>query len=147
MQFTVNVYECCPGEKSQGVVFGFAVGRAERKNNNQPPINMPIEISITNEEQITVTLSPVTPTGKPAQLDGVPVWAVLSGESTVIPAANGLSAVIRSSDSVGDSSISVTADADLGSGVVEIADTITVHVVSANASSLGLTIGTPVPKV
>ena len=108
---------------------------------------MPLELSITNEQQVAVTLTPVTATGKPATLDGAPVWSVLEGASTVLPAANGLSAVIRSSDTPGDTRILLKADADLGAGVIEVSDVITVHVLGANASSLGLVVGTPTAKV
>lgn len=108
---------------------------------------MPLDITLTNEQQIAVTLKPITATGKVATLDGKPSWTVVSGESTVIVADNGLSAVIRSSDNPGTSQLLVTADADLGAGVVEISDTIAVTVEGARASNLGLTVGTPVPKV
>jgi len=107
---------------------------------------MPVEVTLTNEQKVSVTLSPKTATGKPAQLDGVPTYTVQSGDSTVVPAANGLSAELISSDTPGDTQVLVEADADLGAGVVTISDIITVHVQGAQAENLGLTVGTPVPK-
>lgn len=107
---------------------------------------MPLDITLTNEQQVTVTLAPKTSTGKVAILDGAPTWEVLSGDSTVTPSTDGLSAVIRSSDTPGVTQILVKADADLGAGVEEIADTIAVNVEGARASNLGLSVGTPVPK-
>jgi hypothetical protein len=104
------------------------------------------EVTITNEQKIKVTLSPVTATGKPAQLDGAPVWSVVSGDSTVVPAADGLSADLISSDMPGDTVFLVDGDADLGSGVEDIQDTITLHVEGAHAQNLGLIFGTPEPK-
>lgn len=132
---------CCKPRRSHGH-FEFAFRPVQPKTNN-----MPLDITLTNEQQVTVTLKPVTATGKVATLDGVPEWSVVSGQATVIPAANGLSAVVRSSDDPGTSQLLVTADADLGAGVVEISDTIQVTVEGARASALGLTVGTPSPKV
>lgn len=45
------------------------------------------------------------------------------------------------SGTVGNSKITVSADADLGEGVNTITDTIDLAVVSAQASSLGLVVG------
>lgn len=104
------------------------------------------EKTITNEQKVNVTLNPVTATGKPAKLDGAPVWSVISGDSTVVPAPDGLSADLVSSDTPGDTTFLVDADADLGSGVVDVQDTITLHVEGALAANLGLTIGEAVPK-
>ncbi len=107
---------------------------------------MPLAIKLTNEQKVTVTLTPVTDSKKPAKLDGIPSWAVVSGNSTVTPAADGMSAVIVSSDDPGDTAILVKADADLGEGVEEISDTIDVTVAGASAKNLGLSVGTPEPK-
>lgn len=104
------------------------------------------ETTITNEQKIPVTLKPVTDTGKPAKLDGAPVWTVVSGEATVVPAADGLSADLISSDTPGDTVFLVDGDADLGSGVEDIQETITLHVSGANAKNLGISFGAPVPK-
>lgn len=105
-----------------------------------------MQITITNEQQIEVTLNPVTSSGNPAPLDGNPVWEVLTGNSTVIPSADGKSAILRSEDGIGDTQIKVTGDADLGAGVVEISDTIELIVIGAQAQSLGLVPGTAQPK-
>jgi hypothetical protein len=78
-----------------------------------------VDITITNEQQVNVTLTPVTQGGHPAELDGVPTWEVVSGNSTVEVASDGKSAELVSSDDPGDTQILVKADADLGSGVVE----------------------------
>lgn len=103
-------------------------------------------IKISNEQKVTVTLTPVTDTGKPAKLDGAPVWSVISGDATVVPAADGLSASLVSSDTPGDTVFLVDADADIGSGVESLQETITLTVTGANAKNLGLSAGTPEPK-
>lgn len=121
--------------------FAFTVGLVESK-----PKRTMLQVKLTNEQQVTVSLKPVTASGKVAQLDGVPTWEVISGNSTVTPAADGRSAVVRSSDDPGDTQILVKADADLGEGVEEISDTITVTVEGARAANLGLEVGTPEVK-
>lgn len=103
-------------------------------------------IIITNRQQVLVNLNPESEPGVPAPVDGVPTWEVLDGDSTVIPAADGMSATLRSSDTDGDTNIKVTADADMGSGVTEITDTIRLTVIDPQATGFGFTAGTPTPK-
>lgn len=107
---------------------------------------MPLAIKITNEQKVQVTLKPVTDTGKPAALDGSPAWSVISGNSQVQVADDGLSAWLVSADDPGDTEVLVKADADLGTGVEEISDTIQLSVIGATAKNLGLSAGTPEPK-
>lgn len=107
---------------------------------------MPVEILISNEQQVRVTLAPKTATGRPAALDGKPTWEIVSGESTIDVDEDGKSALLVSSDDPGDTQILVKADADLGEGVEEISDIIKLTVQGARAASLGLTVGTPEAK-
>lgn len=107
---------------------------------------MPLEITLSNEQKVVATITPVTATGRPARLDGAPVWSVVSGQGTVVPAADGLSAELITPNAPGDTTYMVDGDADLGAGVVDIQDTITVHTTGANAANLGLSLGTPLPK-
>lgn len=87
---------------------------------------------------------------RPAMVDGVPVWA--SSDPTVLavtPAADGMSAVV---DTVtpGTARISISADADLGSGVVPItgaSENINVTLGPAGpASVMTLDLGAPSAK-
>lgn len=105
-----------------------------------------LSLKITNEQQIPVTLTPKTDTGKPAKLDGVPTWEVISGSSTVTVSEDGLTAVLASSDDPGDTEFLVKADADLGEGVEELSDVIKLTVAGATAKNLGLTAGAPEAK-
>lgn len=105
-----------------------------------------LELSITNEQKVNVTITPKTDAGKPAKVDGAPSWSVASGEATLNVAADGLSCDLISSDNPGDSEILVTADANLGEGVETISDAITLHVLGASAKNLGLTAAAPVSK-
>jgi hypothetical protein len=138
-QIVINVFES--RRRRCRVRFGFKIGVPQGKNKR-----MPVEISITNEQKVKATLTPVTDTGKPAKLDGAPAWAVISGNSQVVVAEDGLSADLISSDDPGDTVILVKADADVGEGVEEISDTITLKVVGATAKNLGVTLGTAEPK-
>lgn len=103
-------------------------------------------ITITNEEKIQVTLAPTTAAGNPASLDGAPIWTVTEGDATLEVAEDGLSAFLVSGAADTNSKITVSADADLGEGVINITDTIDLAVVAAMASGLGLVIGTAVIK-
>ena len=103
-------------------------------------------ITITNEEKVQVTLAPTTAAGNPATLDGAPTWTVTTGDATLEVAADGLSAFLVSGAADTNSQVTVTADADLGEGVVTLTDTIDLAVVAASASALGAIVATPVLK-
>lgn len=105
-----------------------------------------LELSITTEEQVLVRIAPKTANGRPAKVDGAPVWAVGTGEATITPSEDGLSCLIVSGENPGNSEISVSADADLGEGVEPISDLIELAVTGVKAVSLGLTAEAPTPK-
>lgn len=108
---------------------------------------MPLEISLTNEQQVKVHLAPVTLAGKPTKLDGAPVWSVVSGPAKVVPATDGLSADLITDDTdLSDTIFLVDADADLGEGKEDVQDTITLHTTHANAANLGLSADAPTLK-
>ncbi len=125
------------------VHFDWAIGLAHTKPNRP---TSPMEIKITNEQQVRVTLSPKTDSGKPAKVDGAPSWTTISGNSQVVVADDGLSALFVSSDDPGDTEVIIKADADLGEGVEEISEIIKLSVVGATAKNLGITVGTPEQK-
>jgi len=99
--------------------------------------------TITSEEKIPVTLAPLTAAGNPATVDGVPVWAVAEGDATLEVAADGLSAYLISGAANVVSSVTVTADADLGEGVTNLSEVVTLTVVAPSAALLGATAGAP----
>ena len=107
---------------------------------------MPINVALTNEEKINLTLNPVTAAGNAAPVDGAPVWTVTEGDATLEVAADGLSAYVVSG-TPGASLITITADADLDADELrEVSDVIAVTVVAAEAASIGLAAGAPEPK-
>lgn len=139
VRWLYQLIEC--HESKESVHFNFIIGPTTEKGVHI----MPVDISMSDQQQVVVSVSPVTATGSPAKLDGPPVFAVASGDVTLITATDGMSATIVSGLD-GDSTVSVSADADLGAGIKTISDTITVHVTSPQATSLGLTAATPVAK-
>ena len=103
-------------------------------------------ITITNEQKVMVTLAPTIEAGNPAILDGIPTWTVVQGDATLEVSEDGLSAFLVSGEAEVNSQIEVTADADLGEGVVTLTDIIDLAVVTAQASVLGLVVDTAILK-
>ena len=105
-----------------------------------------MELTITSEQKVTVTANPVTAAGNPAPIDGALVVTVVSGDATVVQdPATPLSFTLVSGVA-GDSVCAVNGDADPGTGVQNLSDTVTLHVVNPFAASFGLTAGAPEPK-
>lgn len=109
---------------------------------------MPLDLLITNEQKVHVKLAPKTAGGKDAALDGAPLWEVLSGSGTIVPDADGLGAFLVSPDAIDGvpTVYKVSADADLGSGVITLEDTINLTTNAANAANFGLVAEAPVAK-
>ena len=104
----------------------------------------------TDQNYPNVQLTITDAKGRPAKVDGVPVWA--SSDETVLavtPAADGMSALIDTV-AAGTARATVSADADLGAGVLTITGvTEDVNVTlgtGRQASVLALSLGTPVDK-
>jgi len=111
---------------------------------------MPIETTIDNTEKIKATLNPGTSSTppKPAKVQpGSTKWEVVSGNATVEP-IDDLNAYLKSTDEVDGipTVFKVTADADVGEGVEEISDLLTLNVANAKATNLGVAFGQPEPK-
>jgi hypothetical protein len=109
---------------------------------------MPLEFPCTTEEMVTgITLNPVTATGAPSAVETGSVTAtVQSGDGTTGTADGTNVPDLMTGTTPGDVVFLVSADADLGSGVVTISDLVTLHVTSPMATSLGISGGTVVPK-
>lgn len=89
------------------------------------------------EQDVQVVLAPVTPKGKPGTVDGAPVYTVESGDVTVEPATDGLSAKIVTA-TLGPWIVKVEADVDMGAGVTPLIDTISGTTVAVQTAALGL---------
>lgn len=104
----------------------------------------------TDQHYESVSLSITDNRGRPARVDGVPVWA--SSDETVLSVAaspDGMSAAIETV-APGTARVSVSADADLGTGVIEITGvTEDINVTlgpNSQASVVTITLGSPTEK-
>src|SRR6185436_2240792 len=82
------------------VRFDWVVGLVTNKPKRKPRT---MEIKITTEQQVRVTLSPKTDAGRPAKLDGSPAWTQISGNASIVVDEDGLGALLVSADDPGDS--------------------------------------------
>lgn len=104
----------------------------------------------TDQYYPNVTLSIVDSQGRPAIVDGVPVWA--SSDETVLAVSANPDGMGASIDTVapGTARITVTADADIGAGVqplVGVSEEINVTLGPSHvASVMTLVLGTPTDK-
>jgi hypothetical protein len=102
-----------------------------------------LQITSTNEEKVPVSIAPLTAAGNPAAVENVN-WVVTEGDATVVVVdANNVEFV---SGTGGLTKVTVTADADLGEGVVTLTDEVEYFVVAAQATTFGFTAGAPVLK-
>lgn len=105
---------------------------------------MPLEVSISTEEKVRIAVTPTTPGGQPAPVDGAAQFTI-EGDCTV-ETIDATSCWVLSGTAVGDSVLTAAVDADLGSGVVPLADTAVIHVASPQAANLGMAADAPVLK-
>lgn len=103
---------------------------------------------LTIDQAVDVTVSFVDRAGNPAKVDGVPAWS--SSDDTVVtvtPAADGLSAVVSSTDKIGTAQVVVRADADLDAGESrEIMGSLDLETVGGEAMTASISAGAPHSK-
>jgi hypothetical protein len=81
--------------------------------------------------------------GKPAQVDGVPVWSSSDpAKVEAVASDDGLSCVAKALNN-GTVQIGVSADADLGDGVRTLTGTFDLEIVSGEAVTLCVIAGAP----
>ena len=103
---------------------------------------MPLSIACTNEQQVPVTASPQTSSGRPAPIDGALRISVVSGDGTFLQdPATPLVFKAVSGDNPGDTIYLVEADADMGGTEALIQDLVTLTVTSAVAANFGFVAG------
>ncbi len=101
---------------------------------------------LTDEQQCGLEIELLTAAGNPGKVDGLPQWSVANPSVCGITVApDGLSAVI-SSNGLGTTQVSVTVDADLGTGIRQITGTLDVTVQPAEVVSVGILAGVPQTK-
>lgn len=98
---------------------------------------------LRDDQQVDLTVAFVDRFGNAASVDGVPVWSEANSLMTLTPSADGLSCTCVPNGTLGDTQVSVSADADMGAGVVPLVGTLDVTVVAGQAVGLTVTFGTP----
>ena len=117
---------------------------------------MPIEKDITHDKKLRIVANPIDRDGNAARVDGaLDVLQIIAGAGSTggggstQPGAQPLEIFLLPDDGfLGDLVFDVGADADLGTGVRRISDTVTLHVSAPvpEAVGLGLIVGEPEPK-
>lgn len=130
--FVTNIY--IGGRKKEKFYFNYAIGLPMHKLGG----NKMLDLTITNEQKVKVTVNPVTEAGTPVLLDGPIEVSVSSGDGTFEIEADGVSVYFISGDLPGDTVYTISGDADLGAGVENVADVVNLHVEGAQAAALGL---------
>jgi hypothetical protein len=106
-----------------------------------------MSLVLTDIQEVTLSVAPVSAAGNPAPVEGPPVWSVSDPTvGAVTVAADGLSAKFVTTGKLGLCQVNVSADADLGPGVKTITGVLEVEVVASEAANLGVTAGTPADK-
>jgi len=102
-----------------------------------------MELVITDSQQFRLEVQPVDKAGNQGTLASGPVWAASDPTIlSVVPAADGLSAVVSATGKVGATKVCVTADGDPTPGVNTITGTVDVQVVGGKAVSFHFIAGT-----
>lgn len=105
-------------------------------------------VNLRIDQTVRLFIKPVDKKGNPAVLDGVPVWSTSNSEvATLAVAEDGLSAVLTPVGPLGSCVVSLSADADMGSGVKPLSAATDVQVSSGAAVTLEIQADTPVDTV
>jgi hypothetical protein len=108
-----------------------------------------IVLQLTDMQKVKIGIQPVDGAGNPAPIDRLPTWAIGGANPEVLTAevsADGLSCQVVTVGPLGSAQVQVSADADLGEGIVPIAGTLDIDVVASQAVTLAVTAGVPEPK-
>lgn len=102
---------------------------------------------LTDTQKVPLAILPVDAHGHAAKIDGLPIWAVsdpaVGSIENVTP--DGLGCEFFSLDP-GVCQVSVTADADIGTGVRTITSTLDIQVEPGEAVGFAITAGLPVQQ-
>jgi hypothetical protein len=101
-----------------------------------------IMLKLTNTQQAALSIAPVDRKGKPAQVDAIVFTSSDDTVATVTQDPDDPRKALLKAVETGTAQINVTADADLGDGVLELTGTLDVTVVAGQAVSLAIQTGT-----
>jgi len=106
---------------------------------------MAFEMSVA--QQTTVTAKFTDKFGNPAAVDGVPEWVSDNNLLALKPAQDGKSCVVGATGGIGSATLTMTADADMGSGVVPIIGTMDINLTAGQATTVELTAAPPTDRL
>jgi hypothetical protein len=102
---------------------------------------MATPISLTTDQELPLTLSPLSQLGNPATVIS-PLWSSSNISAVSLSIANNGLSCLAIGAGVGQSTISCIANADLTGGApVQVSGSIVINVTSAQAASLSLVTG------
>jgi hypothetical protein len=95
-------------------------------------------------QEVDVQIKVVDRKGNPAPVDGVPAWLTDNSELLALtPTADGMRCLVSAVGPLGTGTVSVTADADMGAGVVPIVGALEFEVTGGTAVAIEIVPGTP----
>lgn len=101
---------------------------------------MAVEMSYFQQTRLSVTF--LDSRGNPAPVEGVPVWQVDNPNVLALePSPDGMSCLIKGVGPIGTATTSLTADADMGSGVEPIVGSIDFNITGGKAVAVELQAG------
>lgn len=104
-------------------------------------------VTMDTAQQCPVSIVVVDRKGKPVGTDGPPTWLASNTDVVALtPSADGLSCTVVAVGIPGTATVQVTADADLGSGVVNLVGTIDFEITPTQGTAIQITAGTPVDQ-
>jgi len=101
-------------------------------------------VTINDLQKVRIDIAVTDAEGNPAAIEGSPQWAIDNVEvATLELAEGGLSAEVISTGALGQATLTVSADADLGEGIKTIQGDLLIDVVASEATGVTLTAGEP----
>ena len=99
-------------------------------------------VTISSDKKRTFSVQPVDAKGRPAAIDGVPVWVLAApGGVQLFPSADGLSCEVAWVEPKTGIVLTVTGDADLGAGVKAITGSVDIETLTAEAVGFAIATG------
>lgn len=115
----------------------------------KPKGRVPQMEKLSNENYYPVAVAYVTPSGRPARVDGLPTWETSDPAIFEVRniGADGLTAELWPTDAAdGVAELTITADVDLGEGVQPLPLLVGIEARPAQAAAANFTVGAGVPK-
>lgn len=99
-------------------------------------------VTISADKKRTFSVQPVDSKGRPAAIEGIPVWDLAApGGVTLFPTPDGLACDVVWIEAKQGIVLTVKADADLGAGVREITGSVDIETLGAEAVGFAISTG------